>query len=89
MSQNYQAEKLLKKTAENHVQFKKFPNSTTVAFSVWLLHGSVTNVAAALVQSYILESTNSYQDIAPFFAIAFCGLSQDVATKILQYETQF
>ena len=80
MHQDYQAEKLLKrlqnKPIENHVKFKKFPKSTTVASSVWLLHSLVIIVTDALVQSYIIGSTNTYQDVALFFAITFCGLSQ-------------
>ena len=62
---------------ENNVKFKKYPNSTTFAFSVWLLHSSVIIVADALVQSYILRSIKTYQDVALFFAITFCGLSKD------------
>ena len=81
MYQNYQAEKLLKRLQnnpiKNHVKFKKFPKSTHVAFSFWLLHSSVIVLSDVLAQAYILGSGDQYQNAAVFFAVTFCGLSQD------------
>ena len=81
MNQNYQAEKLLKRLQNNpiksHVKFKKFPNSTDVAFSFWLLHSSVIVLADALAQAYILGSADQYHNAVVLFAVTFCGLSQD------------
>ena len=81
MNQNYQAKKLLKRLQnnpiKNHVKFKKFPKSTRVAFSFWLLHSLVIVLVDALAQAYILGSADQYQNVVVLFAVTFCGLSQD------------
>ena len=81
INQNYQAEKLLKRLhnnpIKNHVKFKKFPKSTHVDFSFWLLHSLVIVLVDALAQAYILGSANQYKNVVVLFAVSFCGLSQD------------
>ena len=62
---------------KNYVKFKKFPKSTHVAFSFWLLHNFVKVLVDALARAYILGSADQYQNVVVLFAVTFCGLSQD------------
>ena len=94
MSQNYLAEKLLKRLQnnliKNHVKCKKFLKSTHVAFSFWLLYSLVIVLVDALAEAYILGSADQYQNVVVRFSLTFCGLSQDQwGTKIRHYGTQF